>query len=63
MAARVYLHEVGNIGDLYRFAKRTSVVLRCRACQTNVSLMAGTVMKDSHAPMSVWFWGAYLVAT
>ncbi|WP_424512397.1 hypothetical protein [Rhodoferax sp.] len=24
--------------------------------------MAGTVMKDSHTPLSVWFWGAYLVA-
>ena len=25
--------------------------------------MADTVMKDSHTPLSVWFWGAYLVAT
>lgn len=23
--------------------------------------MAATVMKSSHAPLSVWFWGAYLV--
>jgi transposase-like protein len=25
--------------------------------------MADTVMKDSHTPLSIWFWGAYLVAT
>jgi len=25
--------------------------------------MAGTVMQDSHTPLSIWFWGAYLVAT
>ena len=55
--------KCGNSGDPYRFAKRTSVVLRCRVCQANVSLMADTVMKDSHTPLSIWFWGAYLVAT
>lgn len=55
--------KCGNIGEPYRFAKRRSVVLRCRACQANVSLMAGTVMMGSHMPLSVWFWGAYLVAT
>jgi transposase-like protein len=52
-----------NIGAPYRFAKRTSVVLRCRACHTNVSLTATAVMKPSHTPLSVWFWGAYLVTT
>lgn len=55
--------KCGKIGEPYRFAKRRSVVLRCRACQANVSLMAGTVMMGSHTPLSVWFWGAYLVAT
>lgn len=25
--------------------------------------MAGTVMQDSHTPLSTWFWGAYLVTT
>lgn len=55
--------KCGNSGDPYRFAKRTSVVLRCRVCQANVSLTADTVMKDSHTPLSIWFWGAYLVAT
>ena len=55
--------KCGKIGEPYRFAKRRSVVLRCRACQANVSLMAGTVMRGSPTPLSVWFWGAYLVAT
>lgn len=55
--------KCGKIGEPYRFAKRRSGVLRCRACQANVSLMAGTVMRGSHTPLSVWFWGAYLVAT
>ncbi len=55
--------KCGNIGEPFRFAKRTSVVLRCRACHANVSLTASTVMKSSHTPLSVWFWGAYLVTT
>jgi transposase-like protein len=55
--------KCGNVGGPYRFAKRTSVVLRCRACHTNVSLTATTVMKSSRTPLSVWFWGAYLVMT
>src|ERR1035441_10342189 len=45
--------KCGNIGEPYRFAKRRSVVLRCRACQANVSLMAGTVMMGSHMPLSM----------
>jgi transposase-like protein len=55
--------KCGKSSNPYRFAKRASVVLRCRVCQANGSLTAGTVMKDSHTSLSVWFWGAYLVAT
>ncbi len=55
--------KCANIGEPFRFPKRKSVVLRCRACQANTSLMAGTVMQDSHMPLSTWFWGAYLVTT
>jgi transposase-like protein len=55
--------KCGAIGEPYRFVKRTSVVLRCRGCRANVSLTATTVMKSSHTPLSVWFWGAYLVTT
>ncbi len=35
-------------------------VLRCRSCRKETRLMAGTTMQDSHTPLSVWFWGAYL---
>ncbi len=38
-------------------------VLRCRACKKETRLMAGSVMQDSHTPMSVWFWGAYLLTS
>ncbi len=55
--------KCGNGGEPYRFAKRRPVVLRCRTCQSNISLLAGTVMQQSHTPLSTWFWGAYLVTT
>ena len=47
----------------YRFPSRKSVVLRCKKCKKNTSLTAGTVMQDTHTPLSIWFWGAYLVTT
>lgn len=56
-------HKCGKQGNPYRFPSRSSVVLRCRACKTNTSLTAGTVMQASHTPLSTWFWGAYLVTT
>ena len=55
--------KCSEVGEPYRFAKRTSVVLRCRVCHANVSLTASTVMKSSHTALSIWFWGAYLVTT
>ena len=53
----------GKVSEPYRFPKRSSIVLRCRCCQANVSLTAGTLMQASHMPLSMWFWGAYLVTT
>lgn len=53
----------GVVGEPYRFATRTSTVLRCRACKKNASLTAGTVMQSSHTPLTTWFWGAYLMTT
>lgn len=47
----------------YRFATRSSVVLRCRDCKANTSLTAGTVMQSTHTPLSTWFWAAYLATT
>ena len=48
----------GVVGEPFRFEARAGV-LRCRACRKDVSLMAGTVMERSHAPLSTWFWAAY----
>jgi hypothetical protein len=47
----------------YRFSRRKSNVLRCRTCQSNISLTAETVMQGTHTPLSVWFWGGYLMTT
>ena len=49
-------------GEPFRFASRPGI-LRCRKCRRDAGLMAGTVMERSHTPLSVWFWGAYLVAS
>lgn len=49
-------------GEPYRFANRPGV-LRCRGCQRDISLTAGTVMQDTRTPLTTWFWGAYLVAS
>src|SRR5208283_1346278 len=55
--------KCGHAGEPYRFATRSSTVLRCRECKVNTSLTAGTVMQSTHTPLSTWFWGAYLVTT
>ena len=52
----------GTLGEPYRFANRPSVC-RCRHCNRDTSLTAGTVMERTHTPLSVWFWAAYLVAS
>ena len=52
----------GTPGEPYRFANRPGVC-RCRHCNRDTSLTAGTVMERTHTPLSVWFWAAYLVAS
>lgn len=52
----------GSHGEPYRFANRPGV-LRCRHCNRDTSLTAGTVMERTHTPLSVWFWAAYLVTS
>ncbi len=52
----------GAAGEAYRFEHRPTV-LRCRNCQRNTYLTAGTVMHATRTPLQVWFWGAYLVTT
>jgi transposase-like protein len=52
----------GWTGEPYRFENRPGV-LRCRECQRNIALTAGTVMEKTHSPLSTWFWGAYLMSS
>lgn len=49
-------------GEPFRMATRTTV-LTCRKCRKQTSLTVGTVMARTHTPLTVWFWGAYLVST
>jgi len=49
-------------GDPFRIASRPRV-LRCRKCRRDTGLTVGTVMKDTHMPLSIWFWAAYLVSS
>lgn len=46
----------------YRFTNRPHV-LRCRKCQVNTRLTAGTVMEKTRTPLSTWFWAAYLITS
>lgn len=48
--------------EAQRIATRPRL-LRCRHCQNEVSLTAGTIMHATRTPLQVWFWGAYLVTT
>ena len=57
MSARTARHRA----EPFRFANRVGV-LRCRKCRKDVALTAGTVMQRTHTPLSIWFWGAYLVS-
>ena len=56
-------HRCACAGEPYRFKSRSSVVLRCRICKASTSLTAGTVMEQTHTPLSTWFWAAYMVTT
>ena len=35
----------------------------CGACHHQASVTAGTVLHGTPTPLTLWFWGAYLVAT
>ena len=50
------------VGAPFRIATRPRV-LRCRKCRRDTGLTVGTVMKDTHTSLNVWFWAAYLVAS
>lgn len=36
-------------------------ILRCTGCQTQVSVMAGTVFNDSHLPLQKWFLATFIL--
>lgn len=54
--------KCGQVGNPYRIESRPRV-LECSNCGEQTSVTAGTVIHDSHTPVCVWFWGAYLLAT
>lgn len=49
----------GSPSERYRVANRPGV-LRCRHCDRDSSLTAGTIMQRIHTRLTVWFWAAYL---
>lgn len=49
-------------GPPYTFSARPTVY-RCRRCQENTRLTAGTIMHRSKQPLCTWFWGAFLVTS
>ena len=50
------------VDEPFRFLERPTV-LRCRSCQGDTRLTAGTILHGTRTPLLVWFWGAYLVTT
>jgi len=52
----------GAAGEPYRIKTRPHVLV-CRKCRKETRLTVGTVMQDSHTPLSIWFWAAYLVSS
>lgn len=44
----------------WRIRRRT---FRCRRCRQDVSVTAGTTLHDTHLPLRLWFWAAYLLST
>lgn len=54
--------KCGATAEPFRFAARPHQ-LRCRGCEKDTSLIAGTVMERTHTPLSTWFWAAFLVSS
>jgi transposase-like protein len=46
--------------DTARLGGREEVI-RCKSCDRQFSVMAGTVFNDSHLPLTKWFLAAYLI--
>lgn len=54
--------ECAKPGEPFRIAVRPKV-LKCRSCQYESSITAGTVMHRSKTSILVWLWAAYLIST
>lgn len=54
--------KCGTDAEPFRFAARPNI-LRCRSCEQDTWLMAGTVMGRSHLSLTTWFQAAFLVLT
>lgn len=52
----------GAVGEPFLVATRPRVV-KCRACERESSVTAGTILHGTKTSLLVWFWAAYLVAT
>lgn len=50
------------VGEPFKLATRPRV-LKCRACERETSVTAGTILHGTKTSLHVWFWAAYLVAT
>lgn len=50
------------VGEPFLLATRPRVV-KCRACERESSVTAGTILHGTKTSLHVWFWAAYLVAT
>ena len=50
------------VGEPFTLATRPRVV-KCRACERETSVTAGTLLHGTKTSLLVWFWAAYLVAT
>jgi len=47
--------------EFYRLTSRA--LRKCKSCEHQASVTAGTVLHRTHLALPLWFWAAYLVAT
>jgi hypothetical protein len=50
------------VGEPFMLATRPRVV-KCRACERETSVTAGTILHGTKTSLLVWFWAVFLVAT
>jgi hypothetical protein len=50
-------------GQAYRISTRRLPLFQCRACRSQTSLTAGTIMEGSRTPLALWFCAIHLHST